>query len=202
MFALGIVLLSLGISATQQAMSQEIVKGDFELEKRVYVMECEEIKSFCDSTIVYSTAYFDTPIWFRMSISGNLNEFSILCTIVQHLDSAYVYDNQQWFNGSSFDFSPFSFGIFYHKGYLFEFYLDLSMENATVEALFSETDSTVVLRPWDSHAKPKFLTRKIKFPHFCQLYGRVYPGRGKVVIEKSDNTFGINKNNKRRTRRK
>ena len=202
MLALGVVLFSFGILTTQQTMSQEIVKDDFELEKRVYDVNCEAVKSFCDSTIVYSSAYFDTPIRFNMSISGDLNELSILCTTVQYLDSVYVHDNQQWFNGSVFDFSSFSFGIFYYKGYLFEFYLDLSINNATIEIMFSETDSTEVLRPWNSHAKPKFLTRKIKFPHYCQLYGHLYPNENKVIVEERKSTFDIKKKVKRSRKRK
>lgn len=201
-FTIVVVLLSYGFWAKQQIMSQVIVKDNCELKKRVYNVNCEEVKSFCDSIIVYSIAYFDTPIWFKMSISGDLNELSILCTTVQYFDSSYVHDNQQWINGSSFDLSPFSYGIFYHKEYLFEFYLDLSMDNATIETLFSKTDSTAVFCPWNKHAKPKFLTRKIKFPHFCQLCGKIYQNGSKIVIEKRNSTFDVKKKIKKRTKSK
>lgn len=199
-FIVGVVLFSLVFMSTQKVMSQEITKDSLGIEKRVYIAACDEIKSFCDSVIDYSTTFFDAPVWFKISISGDLNELSILCTTVQYLDSAYVSDNQQWFNSSSFVFSPFSFGILYYKEYLFEFYLDLSMNNATIETLFSKTDSIVVLHPWSSHAKPKFLSRKIKFPHYCQLYGKLYPSENKVVVEKRKSTFDIKKKVKRSTK--
>lgn len=201
-FIVCVVLCSFVFLSAQKVMSQETTKDSLGIKKRVYYIVCDDVKSFCDSAIDYSTAYFDTPIWFKMSIGGNLNKMSILCTTVQYLDSAYVLDNMEWFEGSCFEFSPFSVGIFYHKGYLFEFNLDFSMNNASVETLFSKTDSIVALRLWNSHARPKFLIRKIMFPHYCQLYGKLYPGENIIIVEERKSTFDIKKKVKRSRKRK
>jgi hypothetical protein len=199
-FIVCIFLLSFVFLLSQKVMSQGITKDSLGIKKRVYNIACDDVRSFCDSAIDYSSAYFNTPIWFKMSIGGDLNKLSILCTSVQYLDSAYVLDNTRWFECSVFDFSPFSIGVFYHNGYLFEFDLDISMNNASIETLFSKSDSIVTLLPWDSHAKPKYLTRKIEFPHYCQLYGMIYLNESKIIIEKKNSTFDVKKKIKKRTK--
>lgn len=198
-FVLGVTLLMIRLLTPQTTMSQEAPKTNFIVEKHMYNVECDGIKSFCDTMIDYSIDYFNTPIWYKMSIAGELNELSILCTSVQYFDSTYVHKNSQWIENSIFVFSHFSYGFFCYRGYLFEFDLSIPVDYATsADKLFSKSDSVMTLIPWDSSAKPEWLSKKNKFPHYCQLSGTLNLKENKVFVEKKISTFDIGKKIKKR----
>lgn len=186
---LRILICVMCLFVINKAFSQETQKECCSLEKNMYDLKCHSIRLFCDTVIFYSNLFFDNPIWFKMSITGDLDDLTVLCTTVQCVDSGYVQNNWRWFNNSVFNHSSSSFGVFYYKGYLFEFGFDLATDATIIETLFVKSDSIVTLKPWCPFAKPKYISRKIKFPHYCQCLGRIYPNENNVIVEWNKNSF-------------
>lgn len=186
---LRILILVLWGVVINNAFSQETQKECSLLEKNMYDLKCHSMQSFCDTVIFYSNLYFENPIWFKMSIQGALDDLIVLCTTVQCVDSGYVLNNWRWFNNSVFNHSSSSFGVFYYKGYLFEFGFDLSTSASTIETLFTKSDSIVTLEPWCQLAKPKYISRKIRFPHYCQCLGMLNLKENKMIVEWKKNSF-------------
>ena len=186
---LRILICTLWLFVINKAFSQEKQKECYSLEKNMYDLKCLSMRSFCDTMIFYSNLYFDCPIWFKMTIQGDLDNLTVMCTIVQCVDSGYVLDNWRWFNNSPFNHSPSSFGVFYHNGYLFEFNFDIATSATIIETLFAKSDSIVTLKPWCPLAKPKYISRKILYPHYCQCLGKLYLKDNKIIVEWKRNSF-------------